>query len=192
MSTYAAFRRATLVETAFPKSFATSVLTVLGGAAVTAGLAQISINLPFTPVPITLQTMGALLAGSALGARKGLLSQLVYALAGLVGLPVFASGAGGASHIFGATGGYILGFIAAGYLAGLLAERGWDRSGRVILGMALADAVIFLFGLAWLIPFVGIGQVVALGLLPFIPGEVVKIAGASGALPLAWKVTRKV
>jgi len=186
-----ALKRKTLVQAVLPTSLATGILTVLGGAGLTAVLAQISIPLPFTPVPITLQTMGALLVGSALGSRKGFLSQLVYLLAGLVGLPVFAGGVGGSAHLFGATGGYIVGFLAAAYLAGLLAERGWDRSRRVVLAMVLADAATFCLGMAWLVPFVGIAQVAAQGLLPFIPGEILKILLASGALPLAWKVTRR-
>lgn len=191
LSTFALSRRETLVEALAKPGLLTSALFVLGGAALTALLAQISIPLPFTPVPITLQTMGVLLVGSALGSRKGALSLLVYAVAGLVGLPVYAGGVGGAIHLFGATGGYILGFVAAGFLSGYLAEHGWDRERKVVLAMLLGDAVIFAVGLPWLGAFVGFSKVLAFGLLPFIPGEIVKILAASGVLPLAWKVVRR-
>lgn len=186
MSALAADRRLTLADAIARPALLSSTLFVLGGAALTALLAQVSIPLPFTPVPITLQTLGVLLVGSALGARRGALSLLIYALAGLV-FPVYAGGVGGAAHLVGATGGYIVGFIAAAWLAGRLAESGWDRRWRVIGAMLAGDALIFGIGMAWLVPFVGVANVVMAGLVPFIPGEVVKIAAASGVLPLAWK-----
>jgi len=187
VSTLVADRRPTLADAVARPAFLTSAAFVLAGAVLTAVLAQVSIPLPFTPVPITLQTMGALLVGSALGSKRGALSLLVYALAGMLGAPVYAAGAGGASHVLGATGGYIVGFMAAAWVAGRLAESGWDRRWRVILAMVAADAVIFIIGMAWLVPFVGLVNVAMAGLIPFIPGEVLKIAAASGLLPLAWK-----
>jgi len=138
-------------------------------------------------VPIRLRTRAAPLVASPLGSKRGALSLLVYALAGMLGAPVYAAGAGGASHVLGATGGYIVGFMAAAWVAGRLAESGWDRRWRVILAMVAADAVIFIIGMAWLVPFVGLVNVAMAGLIPFIPGEVLKIAAASGLLPLAWK-----
>lgn len=186
MSALAADRRLTLADAIARPALLTSTVFILAGAAVTALLAQVSIPLPFTPVPITLQTMGSLLVGSALGSRRGALSLLVYALAGMV-FPIYAGGVGGAAHLLGATGGYILGFIIAAWAAGRLAEAGWDRKWQVILAMIIADAIIFVAGMAWLTPFVGIANVAMAGLIPFIPGEVVKIAAASGVLPLAWK-----
>jgi len=164
---------------------------VLGGSLLVAGLAQVRIPLPFTPVPITGQTFAVLLVGAALGSRLGALSLGLYLLEGVAGLPVFAGGAGGAAAMLGPTGGYLAGFLAAAYLVGLLAERGGDRRLRTALPIFLAgEAIIYLFGVPWLGFFIGFQRAVAAGLYPFLIGDAVKLVAAALALPAAWNLTR--
>ncbi len=170
---------------------------VLGGSLLTALMAQIAIPLPFTPVPITGQTLAVLLVGAALGSRRGALSMAAYVLEGVLGLPVFAGGTAGLARLLGPTGGYLVGFIAAAFVTGWLAERGWDR--RLLtaaLAMLAGNVVIYLFGLPWLARFTGgfLGPkgALVLGLLPFIPGDLVKLALAALLLPSAWWIARSV
>lgn len=179
---------ATLAESvAGNESLAKSGLLVAGGAVLTALMAQVSFHLPFTPVPITLQTLAVLLTGAALGSRRGALAQVLYVLMGIVGLPVFAGGTAGAAQVLGASGGYLVGFVVAGYVSGLLAERGWDRRARSAWAAMLAGEVaVYGFGLVWLARYVGWSHVVVLGLLPFVVGDLLKMLAASAVLPGAW------
>ncbi|MCS7251828.1 MAG: biotin transporter BioY, partial [Thermoflexus sp.] len=134
----------------------TDAMLILGGSLFTALMAQISIPLPFTPVPITGQTLAVLLVGAALGSRRGALSIATYVLEGALGLPVFAGGTAGISRLQGPTGGYLIGFVAAALITGWLAERGWDRRPlSTALAMLAGNAVIYLFGLPWLALFLG-------------------------------------
>jgi biotin transport system substrate-specific component len=152
--------------------------------------AQISIRLPFTPVPLTGQTFAVLLAGIVLGSRKGAAAVALYLAEGVAGLPVYASGASGAGTFLGPTGGYLLAFPLAAALTGALAERGWDRTPlRAGAAMLLGSAVILGMGGLWLIAFVG-GADAALwqGILPFLPGDLVKTALAALALPGTWRL----
>jgi len=123
-------------------------------AVLTAAAAQVSIPLPFTPVPLTLQPMVVLLGGAVLGARLGMLTQILYLLAGIAGLPVFAASAAlpqGALRLIGPTGGYLMSYPFAAYVTGWLAERGLDRRYLTsVLAMACGLAVIFSFGVLWL------------------------------------------
>lgn len=165
------------------------IALIVGGSAFVALAARISVPLPFTPVPITGQTLAVLLVGAALGSRQGALSLLLYLLEGAAGLPVFAGGASGLSRLSGPTGGYLLGFVAAAYVTGWLAEHRWDRRFRSnLLAMLIGNIVIYLFGLPWLARFVGIEKVLPLGLYPFIPGDLIKLIIATLALPSAWKL----
>ncbi len=163
-------------------------LLVIGGAALVGLLAQISIHLSFTPVPITGQTLGVLLCGTALGWRRGLAAMLLYAAAGLVGVPWFA---GHASGYVGASFGYIVGFILCAPVCGALAERGADRT---LLGsvpaMILGEIVMYGAGVTWLAIdlHVSAGTAISLGLTPFIVGDAVKAAIAAMLLPTAWKL----
>lgn len=154
--------------------------------------AQIEIRLPFTPVPITGQTLGVLLTGAALGSRRGALALLLYLLEGAIGLPVFAGGAAGFARILGPTGGYLLALPLAAGIVGLLAERGWDRRlPLAALAMLIGNLVIYLLGVAWLGLYKGIlGDVSMLwaGVYPFLPGDLLKIAIAAIVLPGAWKL----
>ncbi len=178
-----------LAETVLPvESALRQALLVIGGSLVVALTAQVSVPLPLTPVPITGQTFGVLMVGLLLGSRKGALSLGLYLLEGLAGLPVFSGASGGLAHLLGPTGGYLVGFIPAAALTGWLAERAWDRT---ILGaaaaMVIGNLAIYLVGLAWLAFYLPLEQVLPTGLLPFIPGDLAKIALAAGLLPSAWR-----
>jgi biotin transport system substrate-specific component len=145
----------------------------LGGALALALAAKVQV--PFYPVPMTLQTLVVLVLGAAFGARLGMATILLYLAEGVLGFPVFAGAFGGPAYMAGPTGGYLAGFLAATALVGLLAERGWDRSWPLLLAaMALGHAVIFAFGFAWLAVLVGPGKAFVLGVAPFAASTVVK------------------
>ncbi len=176
----------TLSQAVFPaRTGARDAVLVLGASLVVAGLAQVSIPLPFTPVPITGQTLGVLLSGIVLGSRRAALAMALYLLEGAIGLPFFA---GGRSGLGGPTTGYLLSYPIAAFLTGLLAERGWDRKPlTAALAMLTGSLAIFTFGALWLSSFVGGAQkAFLLGVLPFIPGDLLKTALASGLLPTIW------
>jgi len=164
------------------------LLLVAAGSLLIALSAWVAVPLPFSPVPVTGQTFAVLLVGSALGARRGAAAALAYLAEGCSGLPVFAGGAAGPHVLVGPTGGYLAGFVLGALVCGALAERGWDR--RVlttVFSMILGNIAILIPGMLQLAPFVGPERVWALGLFPFLPGDVVKIALAAALLPLAWK-----
>jgi biotin transport system substrate-specific component len=168
-----------------------AVLVILGSLLM--GLvAQLSIKLPFTPVPITGQTLGVLVIGGALGSVRGALSMLLYLAWGAVGLPFFAEGRSGIDLLAfsSATGGYLWGFVVAGYTVGLLAERKWDRGiGSSLGAMLVGEVIIFAFGVTWLSQALELPLQDALeaGLYPFVVGDVIKLAIAAGVLPAAWR-----
>jgi biotin transport system substrate-specific component len=165
------------------------ILLVLGGSILVAALAQLSIYLPFSPVPITGQTLGVLLVGMALGSRRGAASMLAYLAEGALGLPVFAGGSAGLAYMLGPTAGYLAGFVIAAWLVGALAERGFDRSiPRTLLAFALGSAVIYAFGLLGLLRFVPWPGTLAAGMIPFLIGDAVKAVAAALLLPGAWKL----
>ena len=154
------------------------------------------INVPFYPVPMTMQTFVVLVIGMAFGWRLGGATLLLYLAEGAVGLPVFAGTPErglGLPYMVGPTGGYLIGFVAAAAIVGWLAERGWDR--RILTALAamtIGTAIIFTFGLVWLGTVIGWDKpVLELGLTPFIPGAAFKIALASAVLPLAWRLLAK-
>jgi biotin transport system substrate-specific component len=184
------------------------VACAVGGSFLVAGLAQVSVRLPFTPVPITGQTLGVLLVGAAYGPALGAATLVLYLLWGVIGLPVFAPNADG-SHDTGlqvlrstsATGGYLLGFAAAAGVTGWLSRRGWDRSLRSSIGaMFLGSIVIYALGVPWLyhaLPPVIDGDPVTVdtalsfGLYPFIIGDTLKLLVAAGLLPAAWRLLER-
>ncbi len=188
----------TMVDAVLPRSggLMREVMLVVGGALGLAILAQVSAYLPFTPVPITGQTLGVLLVGALLGSRRGALSMLTYLGEGLIGLPVFAGGAtawtpsvGGVPYIVGPTAGYLLGFPAAAFAVGVLAERGCDRHVvATVAMMALGNVLIYVPGLVWLAQYVGMDRVLVLGLIPYLPGDILKIALAAALLPAGWRL----
>lgn len=152
--------------------------------------AQVAIWLPFSPVPVTGQTFAVLMIGALCGGRRAGLCVLAYIAEGAAGLPVFAGARAGFMMLLGPTGGYIVGFIAAAYITGSLAERGWDRRVRTtILAMILGNVAIYAFGLLWLSCLMGINRtVLTVGLYPFIVGDSLKIALAAVVLPAGWKL----
>ncbi|KKL51490.1 hypothetical protein LCGC14_2294970 [marine sediment metagenome] len=154
------------------------VLWILVGAAAVALSARI--NLLVVPVPVTAQTLAVLLVGALLGPVRGPLSMLTYLAVGTTGLPVFAGG-GGLLYMFGPTGGYLIGFVPAAWLAGTLMARGWNnRPVACVAALTAATAVVFAFGLAWLAVYVPFGRPLLMaGLVPFIPGAALKITIAS-------------
>ena len=174
-------------------------LLVVAFSVLVAASAQIAIPLPFTPVPLTAQTLVVLLTGAVLGARLGGLALLTYCAEGLAGLPVFAGGlnawspsALGVPWVLGPTAGYVIGFLFAAILVGWLAERRWDRS--VLLtacAMVLGNLVIYAFGVGNLTRFVPFPAVLTAGLVPFLTGDAIKIVIASIALPGAWALVGK-
>jgi biotin transport system substrate-specific component len=165
---------------------------VVSGTALIALSAQVSIPLPFTPIPLSLQTFAVLLTGAALGFARGGLASLLYLVAGMAGVGWFAKGASG-WHF--ASFGYVVGFVVAGALVGALASRGGDRTvPRTVATMVLGNLAIYTAGLIGLISFVHIGfaKAISLGLTPFLVGDAIKIALAAGLLPAAWKLVRRV
>ncbi len=167
-------------------------LLIVGFSVFTALTAQISIPLPFTPVPITGQTLGVLLTGALLGSRRGALSMALYMLEGAAGLPVFAFGRSGISVILGPTGGYIVGFVLAAYVVGLLCERGLDRKPTTAaLSMAIGNLCIYAVGVAWLATYIGLQAALFQGVIPFLVGDAIKIAVASASIPGGWYLLRQ-
>ena len=167
------------------------IMLIVGGSLLVAGMAQVRIPLPFTPVPITGQTFAVLLVGAVLGFRRGAASLLLYLSLGLVGLPFFAGGASGLAILVGPTGGYLVGFVMAAGLVGLLAARGLDRRvPSALLAFLAGEVVIYLFGVAWLSVFLGIPHAITAGLLPFVLGDVIKLFAAGLTLPAAWALVK--
>lgn len=198
--TAAAIRATTLAWAVVPPRGLWPAATVLGGSALIALAAQLSIPLPFTPVPVTGQTFAVLLVGAALGARAGTLAVLAYLAEGLLGAPVFAGGRSawspsalpGVPVILGPSAGYLAGFAAAAALVGWLAERGLDRRfGTAALAMACGSLAIYVFGAGWLARSVGVEAAVRLGVLPFLAGDLLKVLLAAAALPGAWRLLRR-
>jgi biotin transport system substrate-specific component len=165
------------------------VLLVVGFSMLVAFSAQVAIPLPFTPVPVTGQTFAVLLTGALLGAVRGFLALALYLAEGAAGLPVFAQAHGGAGVLLAApTAGYLFAFPFAAGLVGWLAERGWDRRfALAALAMLAGNAVIYLFGVLWLARFVGAGNTIAQGMLPFLAGDALKLLLAAVLLPAAWR-----
>ncbi len=151
--------------------------------------AQLEIRLPFTPVPLSGGTLGVLYAGALLGSRRGAAAVALYLLEGSAGLPVFSGGAAGFVHLLGPTGGYLAGFPVGAFATGLLAERGWDRTpAKAFVAMLAGSLPIFAFGLVGLSRFVPSQTLLAQGLWPFVPGDLIKSAASAGLLPMGWKL----
>ena len=183
----------TLAAVVLPRSKAMTVALMMTFALITAAAAQFTIPLPGTPVPITGQTFAVLLAGAALGSRAGAGSQAIYWAMGAAVLPFYAEASGGWASATGATAGYLVGFVAAAWVVGFLAERGQDRRVWSAIPAFLAgNAVIYAFGVTWLMVSVEaittMSEALTAGFTPFVIGDLVKILVAGVALPAAWRI----
>ncbi len=178
--------RGAVLADLLPRRVAVDAALVVGGAALTALAAQLVV--PLQPVPVTGQTLAVLLVGASLGARRGALSMVLYAVAGLV-LPVYSDHASGLAVLLSASGGYIVGFVPAAALTGWLAERHLER--RLLRGLAsfvAGSGAVFLVGLPWLavVAHLSLQQTLVAGLYPFVIGGLIKAAIATGVLRGAW------
>lgn len=192
-----AITRNTIVDRVVPKGIATDVALIAAGAAITAVAAQISI--PASPVPFTFQTLTVLLVGAALGSIRGALSMVLYAMLGVLGLPVFAplsdgSHAVGLQAVMGATFGFVIGFVAAAFVVGFLAERNWSSHAvKMYVSYAVGSLVIYAFGVPVLAAVATNGDIaIAIGIMtPFLIWDAVKAVIAAALLPLAWAGIKK-
>jgi biotin transport system substrate-specific component len=192
-ATAARLPRPLVLSDLIPRVRARDATLVLAGALLTVLGAQISIHIPPSPVPVTGQTLAVVVAGAALGARRGAASQALYLILGFF-LPVYADGAHGFDVVWGATGGYLVGFVIAAWAIGRLAELGADR--RVPLAIATfagGQLVIFAIGVPWLKASTGMSWETAIhdGFLIFIVGGVIKAVAAGLLTPAAWRGVRK-
>lgn len=181
-------RNALVLADLVPGALVRDAFLVIGAAGFVGLLAQIVFPLSFTPVPITGQTLGVLLSGTALGWRRGLLAMLLYGAAGVLGVPWFA---GHASGFTGPTFGYIVGFCLCAVVCGALARRGADRTVlKALPAMLAGQAAIYTLGVAWLAVYahVGAAEALALGLAPFVIGDAIKTVVAALVLPGAWRL----
>jgi biotin transport system substrate-specific component len=184
----------TLYTRTFPRTsgWLRDVILIVLGALFVAVLAQVKIPLPFTPVPLTGQTFGVLLVGATLGSKRSVMSMLLYIVLGGLGLPVFAGGAAGLAYLSGATLGYLVGFVIAAYVIGLLAERGLERSARTsFIPFLVGTLMIYACGVTWLAVVLGsLSKAITLGLIPFLIGDLIKLIAAALVLPAAWKIVK--
>jgi biotin transporter BioY len=163
-------------------------IVIICGSLILGLSSQIKVYLPISPVPITGQTFAVLMLAALLGSKRGVLAILAYLVEGILGLPVFAGGIGPAALI-GPTGGYLVGFIAVAYVVGKLAEMGWDRRvSTTIAAMLVGEIVLYTFGVCWLAIMTNIRIALAVGLYPFIVGDVLKVVLAAAVLPAGWKL----
>ncbi|RPF20065.1 biotin transporter BioY [Myceligenerans xiligouense] len=180
-------------ESSRARAIARDVTLVVAVAAITALAAQIRVPIPGLPVPITGQTFAVLLGAAALGPLRGTAAQVLYVGVGLVGFPVYAGGGAGAEVLLGASGGYLIGFVAASAVVGALARRGLDRGVLgTVLAFAAGSAVIYAIGVPWLAVVAGMspGEAFAAGAGVFLIGDAIKAALAGVLLPAAWRLAR--
>jgi biotin transport system substrate-specific component len=197
-------RALTFMDAALASAEATNVSTPLKLAATlfvmvaTAAAAQISVPLPFTPVPFTFQPMVVLLGGAVLGPALGMLSQIAYLAAGFAGLPVFAASPDlpqGMARLLGPTGGYLMAYPFAAFATGFLARRGFDRRYLTsVVAMAMGLAIVFAGGITWLTLFApgadarSLQAALQVGFYPFVAADIVKICLAATIMPVAWRL----
>ena len=178
-----------LMKSSAGKSALTKAALVVFGTLLLAISAQFKI--PLYPVPITGQTLVVLLIGMTFGARLGGITMAAYLFEGALGLPVFAGGASGIATLMGPTGGYLFGFLLASVAMGYLAERGMGRTAvSTVAAMIIGNCVIYVCGALWLANFIGFGQAIAAGVLPFLYGDTLKLIIAAVLMPLAWRAVK--
>jgi len=186
-------RPGAVLADAVPGAWIRDVVLVVAGALLTVLGAQIAIHIPPSPVPVTGQTLAVVIAGAALGARRGAASQLLYLLLGLA-FPVYADGAQGWDVVWGATGGYLVGFVVAAAVIGRLAELGADRRPAIaFLAFCLGQLAIFGIGVPWLKVATGMdwGAAIHNGFAIFIVGGLIKAAAGAALVPAAWRGVRR-
>ena len=174
------------------RSVARNALLVLGLTALTAICSQVSIKLPNTDVPLTLQTFAVLAGAAALGAERAVIAQVIYVVLAVGGVPVLAGGASGMDKVAGVTGGYIVGFVAASYVVGRIAERGATRHvANTVMAYVAGSAVVYTLGVSWLahVAHMSLRDAVVAGMVPFLVGDALKALAAGAVLPAAWKLT---
>ncbi len=165
-------------------------LLILAGSLLVAVCARIQVP---GVVPTTLQTLAVVLVGAALGSRRGALAMGAYLLEGAAGLPVFALPAAGPGYLAGPTAGYLLGFVAAAFVVGRMAERGWDRRfATAVCTFGVGHAIILTVGYTWLSMYLGATAALADGVVKFLPGAVMKTIAAAAVLPTCWRLVRRV
>ena len=169
------------IEQVRPQSAVHKIALIVGGSLFVALCARLSLPLPFTPIPLTLANLGVLVVGLMLGSRAGFAALALYLAEGAMGLPVFSVGPGGIAQLLGPTGGYLLAYPFAAFLAGFVAERGTRSFARFALAAVAANLVVFAGGLAWLSAMTHGGmQAIRFGLYPFLFAEVMKVMSAAG------------
>lgn len=186
----------TLAATLWPAGDETAINAMRAGLLALIGSLLVAVSaqfqVPMVPVPMTMQSFAVLVIGAAYGAKLGAATLLLYMAEGALGLPVFAGMKGGAAHLVGPTGGYIVGFVLAAGVVGWLAERGWDRSiVWTTFAMLIGKVFIFVPGVLWLGAVIGMDKAVSAGLVPFIPGIFLKVALAVAVMPGAWWLLRR-
>ena len=195
MTIFSGHAQGSLRQAVFPRSSAlTQALFVIGGVGFISALAQISIPVPGSPVPVTGQTLAVLLIGTTYGARLGFITFATYLLAAIAGAPIFAPSetlpSYGFARLASATGGYLIGMLVASYVLGFLADRKADQKFRTsYISLLTGSVIIFAFGLTWLHFSLDLtwAKTISVGLTPFIFGEALKIAITATSLPLIWK-----
>lgn len=180
---------AVMSERVVRRSVAFNALLVAGASAVIAIAAQIAIPIPFSPVPLTMQPLAVLLVGVVLGSKRGAAAAILYLLEGVSGLPVFAQGHAGAMWLAAPTGGYLMSYPFAAFVAGWFSERGWGSNiGRAVAGMLAALAVIYAGGWMWLAVLTDARSAFFMGVAPFVIADIIKVAFGAALLPFAQKL----
>lgn len=166
-----------------------SLVLMLVGVGILAVSARIQV--PFYPVPVTMQTLAVMVIAMAYGSKLGTATLFSYLLAGFLGAPVFAGGAGFA-YMAGPTGGYLAGFLLSGIVLGSLADRGWTRNWQTTAAaMLVGTSLIYLLGVAWLSQLIGLDKAITFGVVPFIYGDILKLVIAAVSVPFMWKLVAK-
>jgi biotin transport system substrate-specific component len=165
-----------LTQSLQENSWVKQVAVILGASFIISLLGPVSIPLPFTPVPIALQSHAILFLAVILGSKRAALAVLAFLLQGAMGLPVFAGAKSGMLHLAGPTGGYLFGYVLAAYVAGYLMERAKERTvKRAFFAMSMGNLAIYFLGLPWLSIYVGVQNALFLGMVPFIGGDFLKL-----------------
>ena len=182
-----------IVDSWATQSRVRNAILVMGLTGFTALAAQVAVPLPFTPVPLTLQTFAVLAGAAALGAERAVIAQVLYITLAVAGVPVLAGGASGHEVVVGATGGYLIGFVLASYVVGRISSNGAStKSGKTALAFLAGSVLIYALGAPWLAFTTGntITWAIVNGVVPFLVGDLIKAVAAGAVLPLAWKIAK--